>query len=214
MFKHSLGREESFGESLPQQINRHILKKIIEGKLQAGDKIIEEDLSRELNTSRAPVREALYLLQIEGIVERVPRKGTIVKTFNQKSIKDYLDTLIGMLQLGIDFSKVHWTERKTAEFKELLDDSNHSYQKQNIIDYQYKAERLFRYIIYITENIALIRFYEEANHILNVFAQVQMNESTMKKFHNKFNVFAKAIIDSHFDQAKTALHEAIKEGAK
>ncbi|WP_309520700.1 GntR family transcriptional regulator [Peribacillus frigoritolerans] len=77
-----------FGESLPQQIAKHILKKIIEGEIEAGEKIVEEDISKELNTSRAPVREALYLLQVDGIVERMPRRGTIVN-FQQSNGHQY-----------------------------------------------------------------------------------------------------------------------------
>ncbi|WP_209121115.1 GntR family transcriptional regulator [Alkalihalobacillus sp. BA299] len=73
--------EGRFGESLPEQIAKHILKKIMKGDLVPGDKIVEEYIASELNTSRAPVREALYLLQVDQIVERIPRKGTIVKSF-------------------------------------------------------------------------------------------------------------------------------------
>ncbi|WP_067729154.1 GntR family transcriptional regulator [Oceanobacillus damuensis] len=214
MFKHTLDKTEHFGESLPEQISKNILKKIIKGELKAGDKIGEEEISKELNTSRAPVREALYLLQIDGVVERVPRKGTIVKSFTQKDIEDYLETIIGIIQLGIDYSKEYWTKENKDKFKALLEDSNIEYDNQNIIEYQYKAEKLFRFIIYITENIGLIRFYEEANHILNVFAQVQMNSKTMEKFHVKLKYFATTIIDSDFNKAKEAIKEAIKEGAK
>ena len=98
------------GESLPQQISKYILKKIIKGEIRAGEKIVEEEISNQLNTSRAPVREALYLLQVDGIVERIPRRGTLVKKFTQKEIEEYNDVMIEIIQIAVDYSRNQWTD--------------------------------------------------------------------------------------------------------
>lgn len=214
MLNNTIDKTDQFGKSLPEQINKYLLKKIIKGELKTGEKIVEDEIARELNTSRAPVREALYLLQVDGIVERVPRKGTIVKSFTKKDIADYLIVMIGIIQQGIDLSKENWDKENIEKFKQLLSDAKAEYYKQSIIEYQYKAEKLFKFIIYISNNKALIRFYEEADHILNVFAQVQWSINTMNNFHIKFYNFARAMIQSDFSKAKQLIHEALKEGEK
>lgn len=54
---------------------QHIKRKIIMGELLPGACISEEELQKEIGVSRTPVREGLMLLQNEGFVEMIPRKG-------------------------------------------------------------------------------------------------------------------------------------------
>jgi DNA-binding GntR family transcriptional regulator len=51
---------------------------IVEGRLRPGERIKEIPLADELGFSRAPVRDALRLLERDGLVELVPNRGAIV----------------------------------------------------------------------------------------------------------------------------------------
>lgn len=201
-----------FGESLPQQIAKHILKKIIEGEIEAGEKIVEEDISKELNTSRAPVREALYLLQVDGIVERIPRRGTIVKPFSQKEIIEYNDVTIGLIQMGIEFSQGNWHEENKHLLRKHLESATDECEKSNVIEYQKRATQIFRYIFSIAKNKALSRFFEEASHILMVFAQSQWSIETMENFHFSLKMSIEAILEDDVIKAKSEIHEALNRG--
>ncbi|MFJ8069573.1 GntR family transcriptional regulator [Peribacillus sp. NPDC096447] len=201
-----------FGESLPQQIAKHILKKIIEGEIEAGEKIVEEDISKELNTSRAPVREALYLLQVDGIVERIPRRGTIVKPFSQKEIIEYNDVTIGLIQMCIEFSQGKWHAENKQSLRKHLESATDECEKGNVIEYQKRATQIFRYIFSIANNKALSRFFEEASHILMVFAQSQWNTETMESFHFRLKMSIEAILEDDLVKAKNEIHEALNRG--
>jgi DNA-binding GntR family transcriptional regulator len=201
-----------FGESLPQQISKHILTKIIQGDFKAGEKIVEEEIAKELNTSRAPVREALYLLQVDGIVERQPRRGTIVKAFTQKEIVEYNDVMIGLIQMTVEFSKGKWQPENKQQLSMYLERATAQCKQGNVIEYQMKAEQLLKYILLLADNKALARFYEEANHILKVFAQVQWNTVTMENFHSNLKAFVKAVLDEDFAKANKAIFETLKCG--
>ena len=77
--------------SLSNIIAEKITEQIMTGELQPGEKIVETTYADQYGTSRAPIREALYLLAIEGIVERVPRKGTVVKGYTDFEMYDLLE---------------------------------------------------------------------------------------------------------------------------
>jgi DNA-binding GntR family transcriptional regulator len=77
--------------ALSNHIAEHITDQIIKGELIPGDKLIEHIYAEEYGTSRAPVREAIYLLSIEGLVERIPRKGAVVKEYTENEIYDLLE---------------------------------------------------------------------------------------------------------------------------
>ena len=52
---------------------------IVDGRLPAGDRISEVQLSRQLGVSRTPLREALARLSNEGALDAVPRIGYFVR---------------------------------------------------------------------------------------------------------------------------------------
>jgi DNA-binding GntR family transcriptional regulator len=66
----------------------HIRNAIIEGRLAPGQRLKEEELARELGISRTPVREALLILQAEGLVDAVPNRGATVRAHGADDLDD------------------------------------------------------------------------------------------------------------------------------
>ena len=65
-----------------------IREAIIDGRLEPGRRLKEEELARELGMSRTPVREALLSLQSEGLVESIPRRGARVRSYAVDDLDD------------------------------------------------------------------------------------------------------------------------------
>jgi DNA-binding GntR family transcriptional regulator len=63
-------------------------KAIINGKMKPGAPIIEMALADQLNISRAPVREAIQILESDGLIETVPYKGKRVKPLTPKEVEE------------------------------------------------------------------------------------------------------------------------------
>ena len=74
--------------SLKQLVYEKLQQMIIRGELKPGERLTEEDLSQAMNISRAPIREALNMLERDGFTKIIPRKGAIVA---EVSVKDSLD---------------------------------------------------------------------------------------------------------------------------
>ncbi|RBP96184.1 DNA-binding GntR family transcriptional regulator [Cytobacillus firmus] len=111
--------------ALSNHIAEHITEQIIKGELVPGDKLIEHIYAEEYGTSRAPVREAIYLLSIEGLVERIPRKGAVVKDYTENEIYDLLEIRIMLESMAMDrISRNGIDEHELKKMKELLDKMN------------------------------------------------------------------------------------------
>ncbi len=52
---------------------------ILEGRIAAGERLLEPDLAQRLGVSRTPVREAILRLSQEGLVELLPNRGARVR---------------------------------------------------------------------------------------------------------------------------------------
>lgn len=61
---------------------------IVDGTREPGSRLIERDLAAEFGVSRVPVRDALKLLEAEGLVELRPRTWAIVREFTPTDMAD------------------------------------------------------------------------------------------------------------------------------
>ena len=61
---------------------------IIGGEYAPGERLRAEALATRFGTSRTPVREALMLLEGDGLVEIEPRRGAVVRTFDPADLVD------------------------------------------------------------------------------------------------------------------------------
>jgi DNA-binding GntR family transcriptional regulator len=65
-----------------------IREAILDGELDAGERLKEDELARQLDVSRTPVREALQRLAAEGLVVVEPQRGATVRAFEPRELDD------------------------------------------------------------------------------------------------------------------------------
>ena len=65
-----------------------IRQAIINGTMRPGTPVVEMALAEQLNVSRAPVREAIQILEADGLIESVPYKGKRVKPLSIKEVEE------------------------------------------------------------------------------------------------------------------------------
>jgi DNA-binding GntR family transcriptional regulator len=65
-----------------------IREAIIDGRLKPGQRLKEEDLARQLGISRTPIREALLMLQVEGLIVATPNRGATVRVHTPEDLED------------------------------------------------------------------------------------------------------------------------------
>ncbi len=66
-------------------------KRIVDGDYPQGVKLIEQDLAREFGISRPVLREVLTDLESQGLVEKVPNKGTMVRRVSSESLLEIME---------------------------------------------------------------------------------------------------------------------------
>ena len=91
-------------------------KAIIEGEFQPGERLMEVTIANKLGVSRTPVREAIRMLELEGLVKMVPRKGAEVADITVKDLKDALEVRMAIESLSVKLA----CERIDEEGKEDL----------------------------------------------------------------------------------------------
>lgn len=121
-------RREPASRSAGYEAVELIRKAILTGKLQPGERLREEALARDLQLSRTPVREALRILQTEGLIETVPYSGSTVRVHETADLDD-MYALRGVLEghaarlaaLRVRPEEIELLEGSCARFEALGD---------------------------------------------------------------------------------------------
>src|SRR5699024_2026409 len=89
-----------------------ILKKMIfERQFSGGQKLDLNSLSKDMNISRTPLKDAINLLERDGLVEVYPRKGSYVKKLEVKDIVNMME----MRQMMEKWAIEHLSEKDIVD---------------------------------------------------------------------------------------------------
>ena len=102
--------------NLADQIYHFLSERIIRCDYKPGERLVEDRLSKELRVSRSPLREALRLLEQDGMVELVPRHGVRVTRLTRPHIECLYDILTELYSLLVR----QVVKRLTAENLEAI----------------------------------------------------------------------------------------------
>lgn len=176
--------------SKKQKVYDLIKNAIITRRLSPGAQLKENEISKKLDISRSPIREAFKMLTKEGLVKNIPNKGTYVvdptidEMIEASEMRLFLDEKLA--EKLID----NITEEEINELERLVEKESNSYEIKNILEYL-KTNKDFHMIL---ANTYKNRFFKEAiEKIINVmhihlifydkFYHVNINNSRGLKQH-------------------------------
>ena len=120
--------------SLPEQIAAQLAGRIIAGNYAPAQRIMEQAIAAEFGVSRGPVREALRLLEKDGLVTILARRGAQVTKLSIPEVREIFDirvALNGLRDRGIAedperLKLLPMLEAEVAELARLARNARHS----------------------------------------------------------------------------------------
>jgi len=108
---------DSAGKTLREQLVFVLRKAVLEATLPPGGRLVETKLAQQLGVSRGPLREAIFQLVEEGLLEQIPFRGTVVRSLSVEDIQEIYSfrTLLESFAF-----KLVW-DKRTPEFYRALD---------------------------------------------------------------------------------------------
>jgi len=170
-------------QSLADQAANAIVDGISAGTLRPGERIIETELASLLNMSRVPLREALKILEAQGILESIPHRGTRVATFDHLRVNQICQARIALERLALaDAAPICKREPAVlARLDQIIVDMERSAERLEWIEVS-KADLSFhREICRLSENAIVATLWEAlARHVLIVFGHEIRDERDAK----------------------------------
>lgn len=75
-------------KSLVEHIKEYIKEMIVRNEFKPGQQLVEIELEKILNVSRTPIREAFRVLEKDGFIQSIPRRGVFVRKLTRKDVED------------------------------------------------------------------------------------------------------------------------------
>ncbi len=111
--------------SLGQKATQLLRKMLLDGNFAQGQRLVEDRIATELGISRTPLREALHRLAQEGLLEKRPRGGYVIRPLKRTEVEDAL-TIRSMLE---SHAASLAAQRSTDEQKASLQDNVDTFEK-------------------------------------------------------------------------------------
>ncbi len=124
----------TMNEYLPLRdvVFNNIRQAILRGELKPGERLMEIALANQLGVSRTPVREAIRMLELEGLVIMVPRRGAQVAQITEQDLNDVLEVRLGLEELAVRIACERMTEEELAALFDAVKDFERKIQGEDL----------------------------------------------------------------------------------
>ena len=124
---------------------------ILKGDLKPGERLMELQLASKLGVSRTPIREAIRMLEQEGLAVTIPRKGAEVAKMTEKDMEDVLQIRLSLEALAVRLSCENITPAALQELKVAMEDFEEKTKSGQFVEMA-KADVKFHEILYKASN--------------------------------------------------------------
>jgi|SRR5690554_2514159 len=93
---------------------------IVSKQFKPGERITERILSEHFKTSTTPVKEALRILEAEGLIRTIPRKGTFISDFSSMHLLEMFNIRAALEGLAAKFAAEKATKKDITDMENIL----------------------------------------------------------------------------------------------
>lgn len=139
---------------------QQIRELIISGELPTGKKISERNLCDRLQgLSRTPLREALKVLEAEGLVIIRPNRGAVVASLSINEVEDSISVLIGLESMAAEAACEKISKEAIQQIDMLQNQMELAHQQRELMLYFNINQKIHECIVNAAENSVLSRIY-------------------------------------------------------
>ncbi|RNB86952.1 GntR family transcriptional regulator [Brevibacillus fluminis] len=202
--------DKIINNALSNLIKERIVEDLVLGKIKSGEKLVEAKYAEEFGTSRAPIREAFYLLTLEGFVQKIPRKGTVVKGYTPAEIRDLLEIRNFLEELALQRLFEKDRSKLTGRMETIIgkmERASHDVKEYAALNYDFHFQ-----MILASESDVIKSMYERLGTPLRSYQTVSfLEEQNIKKSLEEHKRIVQLLKDGSLQEASQLLAKHNKD---
>jgi len=201
-------------KSLVEHIKDYMMEAIIQGKLRSGQQLVEMELKNYLNVSRTPLREAFRILEREGFLQRIPRRGMFVRKVTKKDIEENLLVRAYLEGLAAKLAVPNMNSHELAAMEEMVANMRRVAEAENFnsyVEYHDMFHRIFiqasrcNLLIEILMNLRKHAFWHHLNflHFREAYRDASdVHQQILELFRSKKQKEVEGLVRKHIYLAR------------
>jgi len=109
-------------------------KRIVSLELKPGEKLDIQKLEKEMSLGRTPIREALFKLEAENLIESHPNKGSYVRYISFQDVKNLFEALFVIEKFAAKLASRRITPKQLQEMKQINKSINKAMEERNFLE--------------------------------------------------------------------------------
>ena len=196
--------------ALSQQIANTLKDEILSGKYPPGVRIRQESIAEQFGASRSPVREALRMLEADGLINLVAHTGAWISHLSLTECEEMYQLRERIEPLLLRLSIPHLTSSVIEELQALIRQMESTTDVERFL----KLDRQFHLLTYSRAETVLVgemvnRLWNTTQHYRRAYSQM-MAATSFKPAHYEHHLLLAAIINHDADDAERILFGHIR----
>jgi DNA-binding GntR family transcriptional regulator len=196
--------------SSPSRVAATLREEILNGTLAPGERIVQEDLALRFGASRQPVRDALRLLEGDGLVTLKPNAGAWVSKLSERECDEAYLVRERLEPLLLSQSIPNLTDAQLARLKTLVTEI----EKTTDIESFLRLDREFHLLSYAGAQDGMLsefveRIWNTTQHYRRAFAKLN-DFANSEVTHMEHKLILDGILRKDSQQAESALEGHIR----
>lgn len=202
---------------------RTLRQAILRGELKPGERLMEIRLANQLGVSRTPIREAIRMLELDGLVIMVPRKGAQVAQITEKDLNDVLEVRLGLEELAVKLACERITEAElrslyqaSRSFEKLLETETDDLQElaqadvafHDVIYQATNNERLIQLLNNLREQMYRYRI-EYLKDVKSRRSLVEEHDALYERMKKRDLMGAQKMIREHIERQQESIMQTV-----
>ncbi len=156
-------------KSLRERAVSNIRQAIVSGVLKPGERLVETAIAEQMGISRAPVREAIRLLEHEGFVVSFPRKGSFVIELTRADIEEIYTLRTALEGLAIKLALPYFTSEEIDKLDVMVEKMHQAAENQDMFQLVEWDHAFHNHIVQMSRNDRLLQAWLRMSAQMRLF---------------------------------------------
>jgi DNA-binding GntR family transcriptional regulator len=199
----------------PQTMVDHAVAAIISGATRGvilpGDRIVEAELARALGMSRVPIREALRILESQGVVTSAPYKGIRLMEVSHARLEQVLDvrTTLEVLAARRALETGHNDRGGITKLRKARDDLDLAARRGDVYQFALADAGFHRVLCELGGNPVLQTLWESLSRQVTIIGGLATLGKPMSEIVKEHDLLIKVFAAGDIPEMARELHEHI-----
>lgn len=203
--------------SLNNSVYKMLRKWILDQKLSPGQRLNLNDLEDQLRVSRTPIKMALKQLELEGLVEILPRRGTFIASIDMQTLDENykicssFELYVALcLQKYLDAEDYKFFETLEREMTEVAESSESDFQTM-VLDYLDLDRKLHEHLVLRGGPPRMLDIYRQMNvHTLIAHIIPKYTVNSFMAMHQEHLRIFEALFEKNPERLSVALYDHLE----